>query len=92
MWQLKWTKTGSIVTCDGNVVVNLVYTPEMIADATYGLLANQFFSFQCQTGDCGNPPADSTITSANPITTYVDWITIDTPSDALHMISRAKDE
>ena len=88
VWQLQWTQKGSVVTCDGQVVMNLQYTPAMTADSTYGLLANQFFSFQCQTGDPGNPPADLSITAANPITTYVDWFCVDTPTVGQHLIEQ----
>jgi len=69
VWQAKWTLQGTTITCDGTVV------------ASSGFVNNapQFWTIQPQTGDPSNPPADASITAANPITQYLDWVCFDTP-------------
>ena len=74
-WQLKWTTGGSVLTCDGHQVVNQAFTSDMISGVN-GLQNNQFIAFQHQTGDPNNP--SSTISS--PVTMYVDWVCVDTPT------------
>ena len=79
IWQAKWTTTGTVVTVDGNVVDNESFSSAMLSGVN-GLQNPQFIAFQHQTGDPSNPPADSTITAANPVTFYVDWVAIDVPA------------
>lgn len=79
-WTVEWTKTGATTYLDGVKVGFQEFSAQMIEDATYGLAAPQFLAFQIQTGDPDNPAADSSVTAENPITFYVDWVTVDVPA------------
>lgn len=75
LWQLKWTSAGSLLTCDGNVVVNIPFTSAMVSGVN-GLQNVQFLALQHQTGDPSNPSAPIT----TPVTMYFDWVAIDVPA------------
>jgi hypothetical protein len=69
LWQAKWTLSGTVLTCDG----------KLVAQSGFVNNANQFWTIQPQTGDPNTPGPDASITAANPITQYLDWVCFDVP-------------
>jgi hypothetical protein len=79
IWQAICTLEGTTLSVDGTVVGDIKFTEAMVS-GTNGLQNKMVLCLQHQSGDPDNPTADSSITSANPITQYFDWVCIDTPS------------
>jgi hypothetical protein len=81
MYQAIWTASGTTLTCDGHLVCTTTFDTSMTTGAgIFGLQNDQFIALQHQTGDWTNPAADGTITSANPIVQYFDWVQICVPA------------
>jgi hypothetical protein len=89
LWVFKSTTTGAITTVTdaaGNVAATCTVTyadhTAVAVDPTnsYSLATPQFLGLQHQTGDPGNPPADASVTAANPITMYVGPVAVDIPA------------
>jgi hypothetical protein len=79
LWKVVTTPTGETLYVDNKAVASVTYTAEMLAgpdgiNTAYGL------TFQIQSGDPDNPPADPTITAATPVEMLVAGVAIDVPA------------
>ena len=79
LWQVVYTTTNVTIYIDGTSVGSITFTPAMLASPN-SILTPYGLTFQIQTGDPDNPPADTAVTAANPVTMYVDWAAIDVPT------------